>query len=105
LPRTMPRNIWDWQSRSPPEAQTAHLAAARRIRSRLRPAEIYLVEEVLKARLFRCAGGKGEAARTGIVPLALRKPQERRTGSATPAVGLYRRIPPRTADPIRQTRI
>jgi len=29
----MPRNIWDWQSRSPPEAQTAHLAAARRIRS------------------------------------------------------------------------
>src|SRR5262249_8013925 len=33
LPRPMPRNIWDWQSRSPPEAQTAHLAAARRIRS------------------------------------------------------------------------
>src|SRR5262249_11055280 len=32
-PRTMPRNIWDWQSPSPPEAQTAHREAARRIRS------------------------------------------------------------------------
>src|SRR5215469_7812597 len=72
---------------------------------RIRPAQIYVVEEIPKARLLRGAGGKGGAAGPGIVPLVLRKPQERRARSATAAVRLYRRIPPRPANPVRQAGI
>src|SRR6516225_4200431 len=73
--------------------------------SRLRPVEIYVLEEILKTWLFRRACGKGEVARAGIVPLVLRKPQEGRAGSATATVRLQRRIPARAANPVRQARI
>ena len=38
------------------------------------------MEEVHQARLLRRAGGEGEAARAGVVPLVLGKPQEGRAG-------------------------
>src|SRR5690349_16221178 len=73
--------------------------------SRIRFTETYLLEKILKARLFRGAGGKGKTARSSVVPLVLREPQEGRTRSATAAVRLYRRISTRAADPIRQARV
>ena len=59
---------------------------------RLRPAEGDLVEEVHQARLLRRAGGEGEAARAGVLPLVLGEPQEGRAGGAAAAVRLYRGI-------------
>jgi anaerobic selenocysteine-containing dehydrogenase len=73
--------------------------------SRFRSAQGDLVEEIHPQRLLRGAGGKGEAARAGVVPLVLRKPQEGRAGGAAAAVRLYGGIPARPADPIRQARV
>ena len=73
--------------------------------SRLRHAEGDLVEEVHQARLLRAAGGEGEAARAGLLPLVLGKPQEGRAGGAAVALGLRRGISARPADPVRQARI
>ena len=64
-----------------------------------------LVEEVHQARLLRRAGGEGEAARAGVVPLVLGEPQEGRAGGAAAAVRLCRRISEGAADPVRQARI
>ena len=46
------------------------------------------MEEVHQARLLRRAGGEGEAARAGVLPLVLGEPQEGRAGGAAAAVGL-----------------
>ena len=47
-----------------------------------------LVQEAPEARLLRRAGREGEAARAGVVPLVLGRPQEGRAGGAAAAVGL-----------------
>src|SRR5882757_9277730 len=60
--------------------------------SRLRHAEGDLVEKVHQARLLRAAGGKGEAAGAGLLPLVLGKPQERRAGGAAVALRLRKGI-------------
>src|SRR5262249_57796663 len=73
--------------------------------SRVRYAQGDLVEEVHQARLLRGAGGEGEAARAGLLPLVLAEPQEGRAGGAAAAFRLQRGISARAADSVRQARI
>src|SRR5258708_35708997 len=56
-------------------------------------------------RLFRRAGGEGKAARPRLLPLVLGEPQEGRSGTAAPALGLSRRVSQGAADPVRQARV
>ena len=72
--------------------------------SRVGPAGGDLVEEVREAGLLRRAGREGEAARAGVVPLVLGRPQEGRAGGAAAAVRVQG-IPDGPADPVRQARV
>ncbi len=64
--------------------------------------DAHLVEEVPEERLLRCAVAVGGVARSGVVPVVCRGAAERYSGTDALAGRLFRRLPQRTADSIRQ---